>query len=1001
MTDADRTDPDGTDDADRVWTPDGLDAAGIRRRLRGYGPSRRTMLSLLGAAGAGAALARGGEVVGALSGLAPGGSDERPPGGNVNRDALALVPDEEATHRAVNSGRWDDGSTWRGGVPGDGARAVIEPGVRVRLRHRDVARLDWLRVDGTLSFDPKRDTHLGVETLVTTPGSLLEVGRDGSPVRPDRAAGLTFVDSGPIDPDSDPNRLGRGLLAMGAVRVVGSETTSWSALAEHPRPGDRTLTLPDAPTNWGPGDRVVVPGTNPEANEDEEAAVRSVEGATVHLDRALDFDHTPAAPDLDSYVVHLDRNVRFRSESSETKRRGHLMFMAPATTLRYAGMYDLGRTDKTQPFTDPIHGTPPEDAAEAPNVKARYACHFHVTGIEAPPHEVEGCVVRGSPGWGYVNHHSHAHVTDSVSYRVTGAGFVAEAGNERGSFRRNFALRSAGSGEFLDSRRFRTGEEDPGKVDDFGHGGHGFWFQGPTTRVEGNVAAGHRYYAFVYWNRPLVDWELRPGEEIDDRRGTVANFPLSLVEGREPLKESDHVTNGQVSSAYLNLALFRDNTAFASAGGLDVSRHQFGWDHTRIGEWSVVEGFTAHDVGPFTTHWGKVVDPDHGNRRGGNAGITVRYSHNLRIVGARLVSGRGRDGVGLNRNVPYPFHVSVEDSEITGFERGLHAMVRGVTNVEDTRLVNRRNLVVEEEHHHPTRRIRLADVRFERGTVGSAPGLGTDEDDEEGYRPVERAHLALELDELSDLGPRELFSPDSTLLLDGREVYFEEQAPEYVPVPDREALSTLGHHGQLSAFIGEDDPSSVVGLTNRELYERWGFAVKGRPVPAGAVRDDRVTGWLQSEAEAARAVWLDAEDGEIESPWVVAKSESAGGGEYLTTRGVESTDEPPRVGHLRYPFSVPAGRYHVRGRVRAPDGDSDSFWVRVDDLEWHRWDGMRTRRGWEWESVPDHEGDGDLTFDLDGEHTLTVAFREDGTKLDRLVVTESESLPVLFGERSG
>jgi hypothetical protein len=988
-----------TDRDERLTGTDraGVDAAGLARAVRERGPNRRTLLSLVGAAGVGATLARGGEFAGTLSGLTGSGPSERPPGGNVNEDALALVPDDEATHRAVNSGRWDRAATWDGGVPEDGARVVVESGVRVRLRHRDAARLDWLRLDGTLSFDPKVDTHLAVATLVTTPGSLLEIGRVGSPVRPDRAAGLTVLDSGPIDPDSDPKRLGRGILAMGAVEMVGAETTSWSPLASHPEAGDRTLTLPDAPTNWGPGDRVVVPGTNPEADEDEEAAIRRVEGTTVHLDRALDSDHLPAAPDLDTYVVHLDRNVRITSESADTKRRGHLMFMTPANTLRYVGMYDLGRTDKTRPFTDPIHGTPPEDATENPNMKARYACHFHVTGIEAPAHEVTGCAVWGSPGWGYVNHHSNAHIRDSVSYRVTGAGFVAEAGNERGSFVRNFALRSTGSGEFLDSREFSTGEEEPGQIDDFGHGGHGFWFQGPTVRVEENVAAGHRYYAFVFWNRPLVDWELRPGEEIDDRRGTVANYPLSLVEGREPLKESDHVTNGQVSSAYLNLASFRDNTAFASAGGLDISRHQFGWDHTRVGEWSVIEGFTAHDIGPFITHWGKTVDPDQANRRGGNAGITVRYSHNLRVVGARLVSGQGRDGVGFNRNVPYPFHVSVEDSDIEGFERGLHAMVRGITNVERVRLRNRRNLVVEEEHHHPARRVRLRDVTFERGEVESAPGLDTEDDGT--YRPVERANLALELDDLDDLGPRELFSADATLLLDGRAVYYEEQAPDYVPVPDRAALDALGHHGQLRELLGEDsDPGTVIGLSNRELDERYGFAVKGRPVPEDAVRDDRVTGWLQSEAAAARTVWLEAEAGDIESPWVRRESDSASGGAYLTTNGVESTDEPPDEGHVTYRFSVPEGRYYIRGRVRAPDGGADSFWVRVDDGAWHRWDRMRTRRGWEWESVPDHESGGDRVFTLGGEHVLTVAFREDGTGLDRLVVTEHESKPVLFGE---
>jgi hypothetical protein len=965
----------------------------------GRGPNRRQLLGLLGAAAVGAGVARGGEVADAVASLAGGGggATDRPVPVTPNEDVLALVPDEEATHRATTAGRWESPATWDGSVPEDGARVVVEDGVTVTLDHRETARLDWVRVDGVLQFAPDADTHLGVETLVTTPGSLLRIGRENRPVESDRTAGVTFLDNGPIDTGSDPERLGRGLLAMGVVETYGAETTSWTELASHPERGDSSLSLPEAPTDWGPGERLVVPGTNPEANEDEEVLVRRVDGTTVQLDRRLEYDHVPAAEDLDAYALALDRNVRFESESADTKRRGHLMFMAPGNTLRYTGVYDLGRTDKTRPFTDPIHGVPPEDAEENPNVKARYALHFHITGIEAARHRVEGCAVWGSPGWGYVNHHSHADIVDCVSYRVVGSGFVSEAGDERGSFRRNFALRSAGSGEFLDSRRFRTGEEKPGKVDDFGHGGHGFWFQGPRVAVEGNVAAGHRYYGFVYWNRPLIDWELRPGEEIDDRRGTVPNFPVSLVEGREPLKESDHVTNGHVSSAYLNLKAFRNNTAFASGGGLDISRHQFGWGHTRLGEWSRIEGFTAHDIGPFVTHWGKEVDPDRGNRRGGNAGITMRYSHNVRIVEPRLVSGRGRDGVGFNRNVPYPFHVSIEGGEVAGFERGVNAMVRGVTNVERTRLANRRNLVVEDGHHHPTRRVRLRDVTFERGQVDDPAGEPVEDSDER--RPEPRGHLVASLNEFDDIGPRELFDPDETLLLDGREVFYAEQAPDHVPVPDREAFDELGDHGRIDELVGEGaDASDVVGLSNRDLYDRFGFAVKGRPVPDSAVDDDRVTsGWLGSETTPDRTVWLEAEAGEFESPWVREESESASGGAYLTTDGVESTDEPPREGHLVHEFSVPEGEYHVFGRVRAPAGDADSFWFRLDDGEWVRWDGMRTRRGWEWEAV-EGEDDEPLAFSLGGAHTLTVAFREDDTRLDRLVVTPNRTKPVLCGE---
>lgn len=53
-----------------------------------------------------------------------------------------------------------------------------------------------------------------------------------------------------------------------------------------------------------------------------------------------------------------------------------------------------------------------------------------------------------------------------------------------------------------------------------------------------------------------------------------------------------------------------------------------------------------------------------------------------------------------------------------------------------------------------------------------------------------------------------------------------------------------------------------------------------------------------------------------------------------------------------------------------------------------------------WESVPDHgrEDAPPKRFSLsEGTHSLAVAFREDDAKLGKIVVTASESPPVLFG----
>lgn len=942
------------------------------RSVGGYRPDRRTLLTAVAAGTAGAAVANPGAATDLLQRATRLGTDGSTP--------LSLVPERRVTHRAVASGDWDDPAVWEGGsIPDDDARVQVPEDVSVRVASEVTARLATVRVDGTLSFDPTADTELPVDTLVSTVGSTLRIGSEDEPVESDRTAQVTFVDRGPIDEERDPDRLGRGLVVMGEFAVHGAETTPWTALAEPPRAGDRTLSLPEPPTNWSPGDEVVLAGVDPLSDQDERVRIASVDGSSIRLDRPLEHDHIPPASDLPAYVVHLTRNVRFVSENEGTPRRGHVMIHSASTTVRYAGCYGLGRTDKSYPFTNPQHGTPPEDVP--PNPRARYALHFHVTGTAAePPHLVEGCVIDGSPGWGVVNHHSHVDVVDSVTYDVLGAGFVAEAGDERGSFRRNFALRSAGSGELPDDRAFKH-RDGPGHVDDFGHGGHGFWLQGPAVAVEGNVAAGHRHHAYAFWNRPLIDRPLEEDEEIRDKRGTVPNFPLSSVERQAPLKDSRYVEDGSVPSSFVRIRSFVDNTAFASGGGLDVSRHMFRWPHARYDEYGTIDGFTAYAIGPLELADGRIVDTDRGNAQGGNVGISVRYSLNVRVRDARLL-GRG-PGVAINRNTPYAENLAVEDSVITDWEVGVRPTEQGETLVRNNELSNQINVEVTAEGD---RSVLIAGNEFDARKT---------------------AQVELEPLDLEHLDPRELFDDDwrRGVEIDGRTAYYPEQAPDHVPVPNGRALRALADHDgareRLADLVG-GDPKNVVGRTNRELLERHGIAVGGALLPASAERNWRVSGGLLEPAPGERRtdeVWMEAEDGALGELFSVGADPNASGGSYVVVEGAKSDDEPPvRGGVATFEFDVSPGAYRVFGRVHTPRGhrgSQDSLWVRVDGGEWLVWGGLRASRGWAWRRLETRESDRSATFDLDaGTHTLEVGYRGAGVRVDRLLVAADATTPV-------
>ena len=927
-------------------------------------PRRRTLLALLGAGVAGGVVSNPGVAADLLQ------AARSIQGGD--KSALDLVPPNDATHTAVQDGRWGAPSTWKNGaVPDDGARVLIPEDHTVRLASEPSARLEWVRVQGALSFDPTTDTQLLVDTIVTDPGSTLTIGTPGNPVRSDVNAHVRFIDRGPIDTGWDPDRVSRGLVAMGELSIYGAETTAWTALDRFPEAGDETLLLPESPENWQPGDDLVVPGLSPLENQDEAVRIDTVNGTAVTLDRPLEYDHVPPREAFDAYVLSLSRNVRFDSETTATRRRGHVMIHSTETDIRYATFAGLGRTDKSYPFTNGLHGTPPTDVE--PNPKARYALHFHITGIGAAPHLVEGVVVNGSPGWGIVNHHSHVNARESITYDVFGAGFVAEAGDERGTFERNFALRSTGSGERLDSREFRE-DGEPGHVDDFGHGGHGFWLQGSQVALRANVAAGHRHHAFAFWNRSLLDRPLEGDEEIGDRADEVPTFPVAFVDGMERLIERT-ATNELVPASHLPLLAFEDNTAFACGGGLALTRHQFRWEHERFADYGTVDGFVAYGIGPLEDDDGDLIGPEWDDDHGGNQGILFRYSRNVRVRDAHLVS-RG-PGSGINRNEPYTRNIVVEGSTIEDWEVGIRAS-------EDL-MVLRENTLDNQ-----------IDVNVDKETLPRL--LAVDNQ----YRPRRTANVRFEAVKREHLRIDELFWPgwDDGMLVDGRPAYFGEQAPDSVPVPTTHALRQLVEPGSETwNEVGERlgaEPRALIGKTNAELQEAFGIAAYGGLMAGDAELSPIVSGGRVAPANptSASTVWLDAAQGEIGEIFQRGEDASAGNGSYIAVRGARSRGEPPtRSGISTYTVDVEPGAYEIYGRVWAKDGNS--FWLRVDHGEWIAWDHLRAYRGWRWHAVPapGDDVDGPRQFDLDGgTHTLKIGYRENRVRLDSLLVT-AEGVP--------
>ena len=495
------------------------------------------------------------------------------PGGPIlqfEHDAVMnLVADSAVTHRAITSGAWSQPGTWDNGVPTPGANVVIPPIFAVVVDGHIPAELRTVRVDGILGFMQDRHTELLLDTLVITGSGTLLIGTEQEPVT--ASARIVFLDKGPIDTDWDPTHVSRGLISHGHASLYGASKLAWTTASPAVK-GMTTLTLDQLPIGWEVGDTILITGVSEKkgAQDEELRTILSISGIQIII-APLSNDHIPP-PSKPIYVANLTRNVTLESQSPAIDRRGHVMFMhTPHAEVHNVALIDLGRTDKLRSLHngqyDAAGGLIPGTGT---NQVGRYACHFHRTGIGigAEPANISGCAVRGTPGWGIVNHSSYVHAWDNVVINAVGSCFVGEQGDEIGFFDHNLAVRTTGSGDAILSRK---------SVEDFGQVGSGFWLQGPGIAVTDNVSAGHAAGAFVY---------LFIEGLTDPTTGKLTRFPAhNLIDASIAGGDPDILLHK------VPLRAFSGNVAVASHRALEL------WSHRPVNtslHSSVVEDFTGY-----------------------------------------------------------------------------------------------------------------------------------------------------------------------------------------------------------------------------------------------------------------------------------------------------------------------------------------------------------------------------------------------------------------------
>ncbi len=720
----------------------------------------------------------------------------------------------------------------------DGNVAVDGDGGRVALR--------TIRVDGMLKFDPTHDTRLLVDTVVVEPTGVLEIGTDDAPIATKQRAQLIFADRElGLTPDEqrefeeaqrewDSLQFSHGLLSHGDVEIHGTHVTSFISINGGISAGSSSFPVSSLPEGWRAGDYLIITGSTAANargdNQDEQVTIAGLDGTSVLLSTPLKYDHRAGM----TFVADLTRNVSLQSENpGELEHRGHVMFMhSDDVHIVGAGFYGLGRTNKRMLIDDPVLRDDPDNpghkttdvitdeinsehpelghrvlvpkvdvdgnpllnpdgtprlqiARTGMNPRGRYAVHFHRTGVDgiSEPAVLSDCVVSGSPGWGVVNHSSNVDVTDNVVFNATGAAFVTEAGDELGSFDHNIAIHSRGSGEVVMGRE---------RIQDFGHQGDGFWFQGGNVSVTNNVASGQRQSGFAFFPRGLdqsgVGLTTISGANLSHFRWAKRKLTYDVAD--VPLKE------------------FRGNSSFGVKTGFET---WFSLENAKCKGRTVVEDFTvqaATGTAIFTPYTSNIT-----------------FKHVTAIGDLDNPTGIGFKQNFRTRNVVYD-HVTAE-----GFEVGIVAPINGKNAVIGGRFNNLRNIEIGTANKRG--RTMSIDDASPNDPIQFVDNLTRTVGDHRESRPQCDVFLTTSYDpQNQDL--TKLFQPDvSQVTRNGQQLYYLEQVADFVPFDSNNPEG-------VPTWV----PANLRDKTNQQLQTEFGLAIGGSMAPRDGVRDPNINAIL-------------------------------------------------------------------------------------------------------------------------------------------------------------
>ncbi len=447
------------------------------------------------------------------------------------------MPDPEIV-RTLTTVNWSDPSTWpQGRLPRQGDTVEIRAGQAILLDISPPA-LEGLTINGTLVFD---DQDLSLTTDWIMIHGRLEIGVPARPYR--HEATITLTGS-----NKDVMGMGNRFIGLmgGTLSLIGQERMTWTKLAETVHPGEKTLTLLEAP-DWQTGDTIVVASTDFDYRQAETFTVQKVTGKTVTLDKAVTFMHygqlqtyNGVSVDQRAEVGLLSRNIVIQGDdtSNQTGLGGHVMIMAGQALFNSVEFFQMGQAGQV----------------------ARYPVHWHLLGDNARGQYIRNSSIHDSFNRCVTIHASNGiKVQNNVTFNTPGHCIFLEDGAEIDNLIENNLLVSTltpADGKAI----LPTDQEFPGPSS--------YWITHPKNIVRNNVAAGSAgtgfWYAFpaqptgfssttLLYNRysPLAEFSNNTAHSNSADGLHVDNGPLAnTAAGTEPTHYLPHQNPSTLSSYY-------------------------------------------------------------------------------------------------------------------------------------------------------------------------------------------------------------------------------------------------------------------------------------------------------------------------------------------------------------------------------------------------------------------------------------------------------------------